>query len=124
MNDHLAKPVEPDALLAAVQRWAPAAPAPRKKGFTPSPELAQRYAKQKAATLEALTCAVRYGAFSEKTVDDLAERLHKLAGTAAMFGDAQLGDHARTLETNLRTWDADERIRRLRAASEALRRVA
>ena len=120
MDDHLAKPVSTEGLIAAVERWAPAATPPRRAGFRPSAAIAERYAEQRAATLAAVDALIRGGALTGADLDALAARLHKLAGTAAMFGEAALGDRARELELGLR----DGSGATLRAAAERMRAAA
>jgi hypothetical protein len=50
--------------------------------------------------------------------------LHKLAGTAAMFGEAVLGDHARALEEGIAAWTPNARADRIRTAVDAIQAAA
>jgi CheY-like chemotaxis protein/anti-sigma regulatory factor (Ser/Thr protein kinase) len=137
MDDHLAKPVAMDALLAAVARWmrpaesdagdVPAAPLPPpalRSGFRPSAATQAKYAAHRARTLEQVDALVRGGTFAEEELQAVAELLHKLAGTAGMFGEPVLGDRAREMEQGLIDWPAAERPVRLSAAAELLRSAA
>jgi PAS domain S-box-containing protein len=121
MQAHLCKPVMMADLAATLHRWG-AAPAPAVA--TLSPSLQQRYRSRKEETLarlEALAGDADHGAEAVATVADL---LHKLAGTAAMFGDAELGEVARQLEHGLGRWTEAERSQHVRAALPALRAAA
>ncbi len=124
MVDHLAKPVSTDRLVAAIERWAPPAAAPRRAAFKPSPALAARYADQRATTLAAVEALIRDGTLTGTSLASLVDLLHKLAGTAAMFGEAALGDRARELELGLRDGGADGSVDALRAAAERMRASA
>jgi PAS domain S-box-containing protein len=123
MDDHLAKPVSIDRLIAVIERRVPAPARPRRAPFRPSAALAERYAEQRAATLAAVDALIRDGALAGTSLESLAELLHKLAGTAAMFGEAELGDRARDLELGLRG-DAGGSHDALRSAAERLRAAA
>ena len=120
MNDHLAKPVALDALLGAVARWTRKPEAPAKSGFQPSAALRAKFEMHRDETLAAVAAMVRAGAFADAEVDSIRSLLHKLAGSAAMFGEAALGDSARLLETGLETWDAAERPLLVTRAAAAL----
>ena len=77
------------------------APAPR------SPALLRRWEKRRREAVEAVREALESGALSaqggsNEECDKLAAIVHKLAGTAALFGEAELGDQAAALEQALR----------------------
>ena len=55
---------------------------------------------------------------------DVATMLHRLAGTAEMFGDVALGIEARLLETGLEQWGAAERADRICSAVAAIQQAA
>ena len=109
---HLAKPIKMADLDRALRTWANPEPAAAK----PLPLSASgrdRYAKRKLETLEALDELVRRGRFSNEDLTTVADLLHKLAGTAGMFGEAELGDRARELEKGIQHWtEADSRAHR------------
>jgi PAS domain S-box-containing protein len=123
MNDHIAKPVSMDTLLAAVARWAPGARRRRASGgFVPSAAQRARFEafrQSVLAQLDQLTAAS-----AEAEVKAVREALHKLAGSAGMFGETALGDRAAALEDALAEWTADERLAALPAATAALRQAA
>jgi PAS domain S-box-containing protein len=130
MDGHVAKPVSMEALLAAVDRWsdAPAVvletPVRRKAGIKPSAAAQTKYAEHRARTLEHVDALIRRGTFSDDEIGTAAELLHKLAGTAGMFGEAELGDHASELEEGLLAWPASERATRIPATAALLREAA
>ena len=72
-----------------------------------SPELQKRWNARRAQAIEAVRDALAKGALSEGSSDEalreeLARLVHKLAGTAAIFGEPELGDQAAILERALR----------------------
>ncbi len=125
MQDHLAKPLSLVDLERTLQRWAirptqaASAPAP-----SISPQIIDRYRARRAETLQALDRLVREGRFENAELAEVAGMLHKLAGTAAMFGDGALGEEARLLEDGLESWCDEDRPDRIRLAVEAISRVA
>jgi PAS domain S-box-containing protein len=128
MDDHVAKPVSMDALLAAVDRWSsptvtPAAPSPARR-FQPSAAVQAKYAAHRAHTLEQVDALIRAGTFTLAEVEAAAELLHKLAGTAGMFGETALGDRASELEDGLLAWPEAERAARIAAGAVLLRNAA
>jgi PAS domain S-box-containing protein len=129
MDDHLAKPMSMTMLLAAVDRWSrpgmvqghalrPAS------SFAQSPAIQRKYAEHRSRTLEHVEALVQRGTFADAEVEPVAELLHKLAGTAGMFGEAALGDRASELEDGLRNWDAADRAARVIGSAELLRAAA
>ena len=141
MDDHVAKPVSMEALLLAVDRWsrspdtqvpagvapaarAPSPPAGLKSSFRPSAAAQAKYAEHRARTLEHVDALIRHGIFAEEELQTAAELLHKLAGTAGMFGETALGDRASELEEGLLAWPVVERPARVTAAAEQLRAAA
>jgi len=130
MQAHLAKPMTLAGLNGALRRWgkprpAPLArPAPARAGGGPSAKVRERYRARKQETLEALDELVRRGLFCDTELSNVAGLLHKLAGTAAMFEEASLGDRARTLEEGIGEWSEEHRADRIRAAVEDIRAAA
>ncbi|MEN2785050.1 PAS domain S-box protein [Sphingomonas qilianensis] len=117
MDDHIAKPMSMDTLLAAVERWALPRPAPGrirrpKTGFKLSAAAQTKYAEHRARTLEQIAALIERGTFTDAESETVAGLLHKLAGTAGMFGEKTLGDHASALEEGLSTWASAERRER------------
>jgi signal transduction histidine kinase/CheY-like chemotaxis protein len=118
---HLSKPLQMSELDRALRKWAgdhhrppanlPAALAP----------LRNRYDGRKAEVFEILAEMMIRGAPSSQDRAKMAQALHDLAGTAGMFGDAELGLRARELESRLL---ADEALPRIQAAYNALKQAA
>ncbi len=73
-----------------------------------SPALVKRWNNRRSEAIEAVRRALEQGVFeggnasSQDGTDDLARLIHKLAGTAAIFGEPELGDKAAALERALR----------------------
>ena len=72
-----------------------------------SPSLMKRWNERRSEAIEAVRTALERGALCDPTVsedvsDDLARLVHKLAGTAAIFGEPALGDQAAAFERALR----------------------
>jgi CheY-like chemotaxis protein/HPt (histidine-containing phosphotransfer) domain-containing protein len=130
MDDHVAKPVSMDALLAAVDRWSAAvpapvlSPAPRAGRFRPSAAAQEKYGEHRARTLEHVDALIRRGTFTDAELHDVAELLHKLAGTAGMFGETALGDRASELEEGLLAWPEAQRPERIAASAASLHAAA
>jgi PAS domain S-box-containing protein len=128
MQGHLAKPVTLAGLDAALRRWSkPQSTAPSDEGVDHvpasvvlAPNVRERYRVRKEEVLQALDELVRRGLFSDNELSLVAELLHKLAGTAAMFQEAALGDQARILEEGIGEWSDESRPARIRAAVEAI----
>ncbi|WP_165927017.1 ATP-binding protein [Sphingomonas sp. BK235] len=119
MQAHLAKPLRVEDLAATVSRWlrvAPAVPAP-----SISPALRARFAARTAATLDALERLAR-GEGGDPA--EVLEQLHKLAGTAALFGQARLGTLAAEAEDGLPGWIGTGRHDLIRQTLDALRDAA
>ncbi|WP_054118468.1 hybrid sensor histidine kinase/response regulator [Porphyrobacter sp. AAP60] len=126
MQGHLAKPVVLAQLARALQRWLPTriieaaennAPraAERASTLARSPQLVARWQMRRAEAVAAVRRALdddgALGGDESKPVPDgaaqaeaeeLIRLAHKLAGTAAMFGEPALGTAAAALERALR----------------------
>ena len=120
---HLAKPVHLAELASALHKWSASLPA-RAVEIPSGPPVRARYEQRKAEALAALDEMVRRGRFSNEELATVAAHLHKLAGTAAMFGEAELGDEARDLEDGISRWTQSEREAKIRAAAAAIKRAA
>ena len=115
MQAHLAKPLVFEELAAALARWLPvrivseatlgdgavaaATPTP---GPAHSNELLARWNERRAEALKAVSCALANDTLEGARVEALARTVHKLAGTAGMFGEEELGKKAAALERALR----------------------
>jgi PAS domain S-box-containing protein len=124
MQGHLSKPVTLAGLRAALGRWGKAQADPQAAAVTrlamPSAKIRERYAARKQETLQLLDRLVQRGQFSDAELSEVSGMLHKLAGTAAMFQDAELGNRARDLEDGIGSWDVAQRADRIRAAVQAI----
>jgi PAS domain S-box-containing protein len=124
MQAHLSKPVSLVELQATLARWM-TAPA-RASGARPRLGAAvhEKYRARKADALQRLDALVRRGTFNDAELTEVADALHKLAGTAGMFGEDALGDHARTLEHGIAEWSPALRADKIRSAVAAIKSVA
>lgn len=105
MQAHVAKPVQLADLAAAITKWARAdtadralSPAP---AFAPSTALQARFGARRR---ELAALASRLAASAElfdTDIEELTSQLHKLAGSAAMFNERELGTRAAQLEQAL-----------------------
>lgn len=127
MQGHLAKPVVFAQLARALQRWLPTRiveadqagaladapqpdPAARASALARSPQLVSRWRARRREAVAAVRAALGAGWLDAGAVnpdaigeaDALARLLHKVAGTAAMFGEAALGEAAGALEHALK----------------------
>ena len=72
-----------------------------------------RWTARRGEAIDAVSLALRQDALEGVRVEDLARTVHKLAGTAAMFGEEVLGEKASALERALRAWVSSEVRRQL-----------
>ncbi len=113
MQGHLAKPVVFAKLARTLQRWLPTrivedeTLAARASELARSPQLVARWHARRRETLAAVRKAMadgwleHAGAADAERREMLARLLHKLAGTAALFDEAELGEVAGALERAL-----------------------
>ncbi len=94
---------ESHAELAASSQVIDFPPPPGEQFHSHSPALLQRWETRREEALEALQTALSLGGFDQEQKEEVMRLLHKLAGTAAMFGEAELGDRAAMLEQALRS---------------------
>ena len=120
---HLAKPIRLSELDRALRKWTQA-PARAVQKLEFSSELRERYNRGKSEALEAVGKMIRRGAFTNGELASVADLLHKLAGTAAMFGEAELGRRARELEVGIGDWTEGEREAKIRVCAAAVQKVA
>ena len=120
MQAHLTKPVRVRDLTGILSRFVSAnvAVSPAKPGI--STKLMERYQARKVETMQRLNALAELDQPNEDLANDAADLLHKLAGTAGMFGEAELGSLAKQLEDNLSDWSPSERAVQVRAALPAL----
>ena len=129
MQGHLAKPLVFEELTAVLARWLPVRIVPEDSGRLPpptpppparkrSPELLERWNARRSEALAAVTAAVEQDVLEGVHIEELARTVHKLAGTAGMFGEEALGEKAAALERALRS--GVEPIVRKKLAEELL----
>lgn len=97
------------------------APAQERPAVSPVKAL---YAKRRAEALNGVSELLRQGTFTDSEVVNVVDILHKLAGTAGMFGESELGNEASVLENELKNMEADQRVSRVPEAAVALLRYA
>jgi CheY-like chemotaxis protein/HPt (histidine-containing phosphotransfer) domain-containing protein len=99
---YLAKPIDIQKLSAVLEAWVPerAAAAPLTRTVE-DPAILGRYAERKRATIERIGAAIRDGGFDPATLREVRDLVHKLAGTAGMFGDDALSAIAADCELEL-----------------------
>jgi CheY-like chemotaxis protein len=103
MQGHVVKPIKLADLAAVIERWTSRAPlAAEPARASPQGHVVSRYRARKAQTLQRLEQAAVLPTLDGRMLDELSDLLHKLAGTAGMFGEATLGDRARELEGALK----------------------
>lgn len=132
MQAHIAKPIAKEALEKALRRWCHSDGLPtkleRRKRERSSEEngkdLLQRYALRKTEALESVAALIRQGEFTDRDVAAVKHLLHKLAGTAAMFGEAELGSLAAACEHELSGWPLGNSKDNILASATALIRAA
>jgi CheY-like chemotaxis protein len=128
MNDHLTKPLNPQALEDVLQRYLgnAASELMSEPRVTPQAPLSlrERYAIRRAATIDALDAMVRAGRFTDSEVSQVGRMAHNLAGTAGMFGEAELGDAAAALDAGIGLWPQEERAERIRGSFDAMSQIS
>jgi len=72
-------------------------------GHVPSPALQMQWQHRRREAIQAIGKALRAGALTGEKGDELAALVHKLAGTAGMFGERELGERAAAFERALRS---------------------
>ena len=120
MQAHLAKPVTLADLDAALRRWGCERRGHPRVSLGPSVSVRERYERRRDEALAAVATLVARAVFDDAALRDVADQLHKLAGTAATFGEAPLGDAARALEATMLTASATG----IRAGAAALAAAA
>tara|TARA_R110001606_G_scaffold215047_3_gene362940 strand:+ start:3213 stop:3998 length:786 start_codon:yes stop_codon:yes gene_type:complete len=130
MQAHISKPVDIADLQSVVQHWLM-----RKKSVdigsatkdipsSLSDDLIARYRLRKEELIDSVTRLIKNGSFSHREIDEISDQLHKLAGTAAMFGEKDLGEQAKLIEDGLKRWNMDERPQKMQQAVEHLLKAA
>lgn len=81
---------------------APPAQSPTASANRQPHALQQKWQQRRGEALDALDDAIRNDTLAGSDLDPLASTIHKLAGTAGMFGEHELGEKAAALERALR----------------------
>ena len=124
MQAHLAKPVRMHDLTEMLARFIKAkATAPAAKSII-SPALLDSYRLRKLETFGKLDELVEMEGLEPGIIAEATDMLHKLAGTAAMFGEPELGERARRLEDLLGAWSVADGNEQIRAAVNEIRNAA
>ena len=127
MQAHLAKPLVFEDLAKMLAQWLPIrivdeTTIPGRMAGSASSihsrDVLDRWNQRRSEAITAVSEALRRDEFEGAQVEDLARTVHKLAGTAGMFGEDELGSKAAALERALRA--GVEREVRKRLAEELL----
>jgi CheY-like chemotaxis protein len=99
---YLAKPIDIDKLSAVLDAWVPdrTAPPPVSRAVE-DPAILGRYAERKQETIARIAAAIRDGGFDPAALREIRDLVHKLAGTAGMFGDDAVSAIAADCEIEL-----------------------
>lgn len=119
MQAHLSKPVAFEDLIGALSHWLPTRIVDAEYAAGPecseepeeinsqapalSPELLERWNSRRGEAIAQVRNALEHNSFGGDDATQLARTMHKLAGTAGMFGDNELGEKARNFERALRS---------------------
>ncbi|MGB5724788.1 MAG: response regulator [Parasphingorhabdus sp.] len=124
MQAHIAKPIDISNLDSILQHWL----RPEREDEDchrsqeahggMSDDLIHRYRLRKEAAINSVSSLLRKGTFSSSEIREVADQMHKLAGTAAMFGEENLGNHAKLIEDGLKQWKIADRPRKTQFAVE------
>jgi CheY-like chemotaxis protein/HPt (histidine-containing phosphotransfer) domain-containing protein len=102
MQGCLSKPVPREALKAAFDTWLPHLDRIEGKAAKPHVRsLRERYEQRKAETLELMEAALQVTDLQPETMEEIRNRLHKLAGTAGSFDEEPLSEAATQCEMAL-----------------------
>ncbi len=122
MQAHIAKPIDISNLDSVLRHWIK----PKKLEENCSPEnqvqnclsgdLVGRYRLRREEAINSVTSLLRRGTFSSTEIREVSDQMHKLAGTAAMFGEANLGNHAKLIEDGLNQWKIADRPQKMQLA--------
>lgn len=134
MQHHLSKPIDPTELRQVVARYVgaevelpalPLEPPVASGASTALPlDLVQQYAERRQATLDLLSAIRGRSSLEQAELKAVSDMLHKLAGTAALFGEEELGEVAGELEHKLVGAPAHARFEIVRAGLDAMRRCS
>ena len=113
MQAHLAKPLVFTELVRTLAKWLPAAGSPDSEPVVPKTHDAAsrnimesaraKWIERRSDAVEAVRASLAKDALDADERVQLARVAHKLAGTAGMFGEEELGQHAGALERALKS---------------------
>ena len=108
MQSHMAKPLRMRDLQVALATWARAETVEVAADFEQetSPELVRMYCERKTAAVVTIDEALREGRLERHSIEGITSQLHQIAGIAAFFGEARLGEASSEIESVLPTTDA------------------
>lgn len=122
---YLSKPLSIEKLASVFEAWLPSdSMAGRRAATTRNRALHDRYRERKLATLERIAEVVADGASDPAAIDEIRDLLHKLAGTAGLFGDDALSEIAAECENALNSAGPDLVLHVLAQGRERLERAA
>ena len=102
MQGHLAKPLRMRDLAAVLQKWAVMSDPPAEDyERVTDPKLLQMFADRKSAALDAIETALQSSELQGETLVQISALLHQIAGVAAYFGEAELGEATSLAENQL-----------------------
>ena len=108
MQAHLSKPLRLRELQSALNIWSKRRASAEShqtmrenEGEELNPELVKMYEERKERALELASQLVSQHDLDATLLAELASELHQIAGVAAFFGQADLGEKSRRLEKQL-----------------------
>lgn len=122
MQAHISKPVDISNLKTVLEQWLEPKKLDGKSSTIKSvqsdlsDDLVRRYRLRKEEAIDRVVNLVNKGIFPDREIREIREQLHKLAGTAAMFGEPELSDQAKFIEDGLKHWKIAERPQKMRSA--------
>ncbi|QDH33922.1 PAS domain S-box protein [Porphyrobacter sp. YT40] len=115
MQAHLTKPLRLRDLQGVLRLWARRGsteasidPAEESDALETDPRLQALYRERKQRALELVDGLLAQPGLEGTTIAKLASELHQIAGIAAFFGQAQLGEESQRLERELQGADGDK----------------
>lgn len=124
MQAHISKPIDISNLDSILKHWVKPKRVeedchqPKEAQGCMSDDLIRRYGLRKQEAINSVTSLLKRGIFSSSEIREVSDQMHKLAGTAAMFGEANLGNHAKLIEDGLKQWKIADRPQKTKLAVE------
>lgn len=124
MQAHIAKPIDISRLDSVLKDWVKS-DASKKDGAPNhgaknnlSDDLVCRYRARKQEAISSLRSLVTMGTYSNSEVREVSDQMHKLTGTAGIFGEEDLGNLAKNIENGLKQWKIADRPEKTRISFE------